>query len=191
MGWVFVQVRRGVWDGAGGAVVGRGGAIRHGVACLRRGQRRSVRRYTLSRMSGRVDISSRAEQIDVVRRFAAALDAEAYEAAEVLLDGDCMYRIRGETIRGSGAIVGSYRGNGDTAARVFDEIAYGSEVRGGEDGWVVIRFWDRITHRSERLEHVCEQWVRVGASGRIERIEHRDLPGERERLAVFRARFGL
>lgn len=158
---------------------------------VRRGHGRCVRRYTLFRMSGTGDISLSPEQVDVVRRFAAALDGEAYGAAEALLDGACVYSIRGETILGAGAIIGSYRGNGDTAARVFDEIAYGSEVRGGEDGWVVIRFWDRITHRGERLEHVCEQWVRVGVGGRIERIEHRDLPGERERLAAFRAGFGL
>lgn len=131
------------------------------------------------------------DPLEVVRRFAAALDREDYRAAHGLLHPRCVYTIRGAMIEGPEAIVDSYRGNGDTAARVFDEIAYGSEIAAGEDGWIVVRFFDRITHAGERLEHVCEQWVRVDAAGAIVRIEHRDLPGERERLEAFKKRHEL
>jgi ketosteroid isomerase-like protein len=130
------------------------------------------------------------DAIEIVRRFAIALDGEDYEAGLGLLDAGCVYTIRGETIVGPGAIIDSYRGNGDTAAQVFDGISYGSEVAGGADGWIVIRFFDRIVHAGQRLDHACEQWVRVGG-GRVVRIEHHDLPGERERLEAFKAAHGV
>ncbi|MCA9304379.1 MAG: hypothetical protein KC996_09680 [Phycisphaerales bacterium] len=122
---------------------------------------------------------------EIVRGFALALDREDYAAAEAALAPSCVYLLRGERIEGAGAIVASYKGNGD-AARAFDEIAYGSSVRDGDDGRVVIEFWDELVHRGRRHRHVCEQWVRV-EGGAIVAIEHRDLAGEAEALAAFRA----
>lgn len=124
------------------------------------------------------------EQIEVVRRFAVALDEEIYGAARELLAPGCVYVFREETYEGPEAIVASYAGNGE-AAKAFDEIRYGSSVREGEDGWIVIEFWDELVHRGERLRHVCEQWARV-CDGAIVRIEHRDLEGEVEGLKSFK-----
>ena len=81
----------------------------------------------------------------------------------------------------------------------FDpHLTYGSEVNPGTGpaaGWSVIRFFDRLLHRGERLEHVCEQWVRAGPdqSGqlRLNNIRHHDLPGERERLEAFKAKHSV
>ncbi len=129
--------------------------------------------------------------LNVVNRFAVALDEEDYAAALALIAADCVYSIQEKTHVGPEAIVQSYQGNGDTAARVFDSITYGSSVRAGADGWVVISFSDHITHAGERLDHVCEQWVRVNEVGVIARIEHHDLQGEQERLDAFRARHGI
>ena len=126
---------------------------------------------------------------DIVERFALALDGEDYAMALSLLDPGCVYRIRGEEVVGGEAIIASYRGNGD-AARAFDSIAYGSSVREGEDGGVVIEFWDEITHRGRVHRHQCEQWVRV-VDGAIVAIEHRDLEGEVEGLRAFKAWCGV
>lgn len=127
--------------------------------------------------------------LQAVDRFAKALDHEDYALAVSLLAPGCVYRIRGETIEGGQAVVDSYRGNGE-AARRFDEIAYGSDVRIGDDGWVVIAFWDEITHKGRTHRHACEQWVRV-EDGTIVLIEHRDLEGERERLESFKEWAGV
>ncbi len=124
------------------------------------------------------------DAVEIVRRFALSLDEEDYDAARALLSDGCVYVIRGETYEGPEAIVATYEGNGE-AAKSFDEISYGSSVRGGEDGWIVIEFWDELVHRGEHLRHVCEQWARVDR-GVIVRIEHRDLEGERERLEAFK-----
>ena len=127
----------------------------------------------------------------VVARFARALDREDYDQAAACLHPDCVYSIRGDTHCGAAAIVDSYRGNGDTAAEVFDSIEYGSELSPEAGGWVSVRFRDRITHEGESLEHQCEQRMHVGTERLIDTIEHRDLPGERERLDEFRARHRL
>jgi len=124
------------------------------------------------------------EHIKIVRAFAQALDREDYAGAMGLLSAGCVYSLRGETYEGPEAIVASYKGNGD-AAQAFDEISYGSSVRVGDEGWIVIEFWDELVHRGRRHRHVCEQWVRVEGS-RITRIEHRDLEGEPEKLNAFK-----
>lgn len=129
------------------------------------------------------------KNIEIVRRFAVALDEEDYVVARSVLSAACVYVFRERTYEGPEAIVGSYEGNGE-AAKAFDEISYGSSVRVGEDGWIVIEFWDELVHRGERLRHVCEQWARV-SDGAIVRIEHRDLDGERERLEAFKKRAGV
>ena len=132
---------------------------------------------------------NRKSDVDVVERFAMALDGEDYAAALSLLDPACVYTIRGKTHCGAEAIIASYRGNGD-AAQAFDSIAYGSSVREGEDGWTIIEFWDEITHRGRSHRHQCEQWVRV-VDGAIVAIEHRDLEGEVESLKAFKAWCGV
>ncbi len=129
------------------------------------------------------------EAIEIVRRFAVALDEEDYVGARGVLAAGCVYVFRGEVYEGPEAIVGTYEGNGE-AAKVFDEVSYGSSVRAGVDGWIVIEFWDELVHRGETCRHVCEQWSRVGDGG-IVRIEHRDLEGERERLEGFKKRGGV
>jgi len=125
------------------------------------------------------------DDIGIVERFAEALDHEDYGAARALLHDACVYLLRGERIEGGSGVVASYQGNGDEAGRRFDSIAYGSGVRSGEDGRVVIEFWDEITHRGRVHRHRCEQWVRV-EGGVIVEIEHRDLEGEFERLEGFK-----
>jgi len=130
------------------------------------------------------------DPIDIAARFAVALDEEDYAAARALLDEQCVYTISDDTHRGPDAIVASYKDNGDAASQKFDEITYGSAVRPGDDGWIIIAFTDDLRYGEHTLHHVCEQWVKVNDAGRICRIEHHDLPGERERLAAFRKLIG-
>ncbi|USN98961.1 MAG: nuclear transport factor 2 family protein [Phycisphaeraceae bacterium] len=128
--------------------------------------------------------------VEIVRRFAIALDREDYKAAAGLLDGSCVYSIRGQTHRGPDEIIASYKGNGDAAAVTFDEIRYESRVRDAGGGSIVVEFADHIRHGERRLDHSCEQRMRVEA-GRIVRIDHCDLPGQRESLEQFRRECGL
>jgi len=128
----------------------------------------------------------KSDQLDVVTRFAQALDHEDYADALALLDAGCVYTINGETHLGPEAIIASYKGNGDSAVKNFDSITYGSAVAPGSGGWIVITFSDHITRAGTTLDHYCEQWARVGSDNTITRIEHHDLPGQAERLAAFK-----
>jgi hypothetical protein len=53
--------------------------------------------------------------LKTVTRFALALDAEDYPAAQQLISEDCEYLCRGALHRGPKAIIDSYRVNGDAA----------------------------------------------------------------------------
>ena len=103
-----------------------------------------------------------------------------------MLAGNCVYVIREKRIETPSKVIASYKGNGDEANQRFDAISYGSSVRVGQKSWVVIEFWDEITHRGRTHRHECEQWVRV-EGGTIVKIEHRDLEGEVESLKTFKA----
>jgi hypothetical protein len=129
--------------------------------------------------------------VRAARRFAEAPDHEDDHRAAALLAPGCTYRIRGDELSGPGPIVASYKGNGDEAAERFDQIAYRSAVRPGHAGTATIEFADNISHAGRTLTHRCEQRISVDDAGRIARIEHIDLPGERERLCAFKAACGL
>ncbi|MDF1809757.1 MAG: hypothetical protein P1U42_08685 [Phycisphaerales bacterium] len=129
------------------------------------------------------------QDIDIVRRFAIALDEENYEAATSTLSMNCVYLFRDKIYNGADSIIKTYQGNGE-AAKSFDEIRYGSHVRAGDEGLIVIEFWDELIHQGEQHRHTCEQWVKV-EQGVIVRIQHHDLQGERARLEEFKTKMGF
>ncbi|QDU40759.1 SnoaL-like domain protein [Maioricimonas rarisocia] len=127
----------------------------------------------------------------VAERFAQALDHEEYHAASKLLADDCVYTCRGSTYRGPEAIIDSYRGHGDAASRDFDGIEYESRVEERADGMAVIEFVDQLTHRGKSHTFTSQQVIEVGDDGLIRRIEHVDLPGQREALETFLRECGV
>lgn len=122
---------------------------------------------------------------DTVARWAAALDADDFDAARRLLAPDAAYVVRGETLRGPDAILGSYRDAARSAHAAFDEVRYRSEVVRASGRAATIRFHDELRAGDRWLHHACEQDVELDGDGRVARIVHRDLPGERERLIAF------
>jgi ketosteroid isomerase-like protein len=131
------------------------------------------------------------DPLDIARRFAQALDREDYAAAASCLAPDCEYAIRGRVLRGPEAIVASYREAGEWGAGRLDGIRFESSVRAGDAGGAVVTFVDHLEHRGERHTHRCEQRLEFEATGLVRRIEHVDLPGEREALEGFFARAGI
>jgi hypothetical protein len=127
--------------------------------------------------------------LESARRFAAALDAEDYEAVRASLGSGCVYDAPQGVLIGPEAIVASYRENADGARSRFAKIEYTSEVAtaGPAPAEAVITFIDRVMLGGAWHEHRCRQHVRFGAGGLIEHIRHEELPGERERLQQFEA----
>jgi hypothetical protein len=134
---------------------------------------------------------SRDVTLKVARFFAEALDREDYDSAAGVLGPDARYIVDDEKHIGPTAIVASYRKSGDWATKALDAVRYESKVDVAGPGVAIITFTDHIEHGGKILTHTCEQWVEVDSSGLITKIEHRDLPGEREALAAFFRDVGL
>jgi hypothetical protein len=129
--------------------------------------------------------------LDSARRFAQALDREDYVVAASCLAPDCVYAIHGRVLCGSEAIVASYREAGEWGAGQLDHVRFESSVRAGETGGAIVTFVDHLERRSQRHTHRCEQRLELDAEGLVRRIEHVDLPGEREALEGFFTRAGI
>lgn len=122
----------------------------------------------------------------IVGGLAAALDADDFTAARRWLAEDCVYEGASETLRGAQAILGSYAEASAWAHRAFDEVRYESQVGAPEGDTVPVTFTDYLLKAGGRWHRYrCRQEFTVGRDGRIARIVHRDLPGEREGLAAY------
>ncbi len=122
--------------------------------------------------------------------FVRALDTEDFDGAQRLLAPDCEYRFRGKTTRGAGEIVDSYRAAAAWASASFDRIRYESALTQESPERFRVRFIDLTDHAGRSHRHECEQVFTLDARGRINRIEHIDLAGEREKLDAFLKRVG-
>ena len=113
--------------------------------------------------------------IEIATRFAAALDAESYDDARLLLADDCVYESPGGTLIGPEAIIASYRNNGEQAASRFDEVKFCSQVERFEDEFAVTYF-DGLRVGDRRHEFRCRQWLRGNAEGGSSRSATRRSP---------------
>jgi hypothetical protein len=128
--------------------------------------------------------------LDTARRFARALDAEDYDGVATCLSWTCEYSIHDRILRGGPAIIASYREASTWAASIIESVQYETEVRSAPTG-AVITFLDHLAHHGHTLTHRCEQHLEFDEAGRIYRILHVDLPGEREALAAFFKTLGI
>lgn len=132
---------------------------------------------------------------DVIEQWAAALDEDDFGRVRALLSPHCVYVIRDRTVEGPDAICGSYAEAAAWGRSKLDELVYESEIVGTSAGTGHgagrVRFVDRMRHAGERHVHTCEQMVELGEDGLVARIEHIDLPGEREAASAWFARVGL
>lgn len=134
------------------------------------------------------------DPVDIARRLATLLDGADHDASGRLLAPDCVYFFRGSEMRGRDAIMASYDTSHLDATKTFDEVGYDSAARAvpDDDASAIIRYGDILTHRGVTHRHECEQRLTIDrASGLITRIEHIDLPGERDKLNVFLVSVGL
>jgi hypothetical protein len=128
----------------------------------------------------------------IVRRLAAALDADDFTTARGLLAADCVYVGREETSHGSEAIVASYADASAWAHRTFDEVRYESEVGPPAGAEVAVTFIDYLLKAGGRWHRYrCRQTFTVGDAARVVRIVHHDLPGEREALEAYFSENGI
>ena len=119
----------------------------------------------------------------IVSAFAASLDAEDYRSTGSCLAEDCVYESPDGDLTGP-AILDSYQGNGDSARERFDSIVYRHEVAPLSEGWYQVTFIDELSAAHGSHVFRCRQRVHV-EDGKIDRIIHEEIPGERDRLNAY------
>ena len=128
---------------------------------------------------------------EVATLFAMALDSDDFDSAEALLAPDCVYEFRGTRLCGAATVMKPYRDNGARARTLFDEVRYESRVLSADERGAVLEFVDHLRKGSATCVHRCHQLLSVGSDGGILRVEHVDLPGERESLLAFCTLHGI
>jgi hypothetical protein len=73
----------------------------------------------------------------------------------------------------------------------FEAVQYESRVELENDGRVRVHFRGLIDHGEHHLDFRCQQLLTVDEQGLIQRIEHIDLPGERDKDDGFNLACGV
>ena len=128
--------------------------------------------------------------LDVGRAFAQALDEDRFDDVARLLHEACVYAAPSGQCVGAAAIIASYRGASQGAREKIDGLIFRSEVELAGDSRVRVLFTDELRVGSEHHSYRCEQHLEI-VEGRVVRIEHAEIPGERERLRTFLERRGV
>ncbi len=124
----------------------------------------------------------------VAAAFAQALDHDDYVGAARWLASDAVYEIGERTLVGSVAILASYADASTWAAHAFDEVRYESEIGEADGDSVTVTYTDHLAKGGRRHTHRCRQRLTLNDEGRVSRIVHEEIAGEREALdAFFRA----
>ncbi len=130
------------------------------------------------------------DPLTIARLFATALDRCDYDEATRHVGAGCRYQISGQELVGPEAIIASYRESAEWGRRVLDQVVYESEVQQAGDH-VAVLYIDRLTHHGETHVYRCRQRLWLDSAGRIVRIVHEELPGEREKLDAFFVKQGI
>ncbi len=123
----------------------------------------------------------------LARRFAALLDADDLERLRAMLAAACEYDTGREVLVGPAAILASYREASDRARERFDALRFESEILSADESSAIVLFRDHLTLRGRTHVHACHQRLTFAPDETVTRIEHRELPGERDGLEGFLA----
>jgi hypothetical protein len=130
--------------------------------------------------------------IEVARRFADALDACSYTQAADFLSPECRYHVSADDVLvDPEAILASYHECDVKARRDFDQIKYRSEATADESGGVRLTFFDELRRGGATHTYSSTQIVYFDEQTRIDRIELREISGERDRLNCFCKSLGI
>ncbi len=128
----------------------------------------------------------------VATALARALDRNDFIGAAEWIATDCVYEVRDEIIVGSAQILASYADTATWAERQFDEIRYESEVGEPAGDTAPVLYTDYLMKVPGKWHrHRCRQHLTVGGEGRVVRIFHEDLPGEKESLEAYFRECGI
>ena len=117
--------------------------------------------------------------------FAEALSIDDVERAGLLLTGGCAYAVHSQQQIGPEAILASYASAAQSGQARFDTVAHDRRVGAVGEEQAIIHFADHVTLHGQQHTYRCQQRLWFDPLGRIWRIEHIELPGQREALRKF------
>jgi hypothetical protein len=129
--------------------------------------------------------------LEAAKRFATALDAEDYAALEMLLADECRYDSPRGMLLGADVVIDSYRKAASWTKSNIQHVRYQSTARRDSADTAVVTFLDKFEHFGNRHTYTCEQRLHIDTSGRICRIVHIEIPGEREAVDAFLDSIGV
>jgi hypothetical protein len=123
--------------------------------------------------------------VDLIERFASALDRDDFDLAITMLGSDCIYETASETLQGPEAVIKSFKDATEWAHKNLDSIIYLHTIEECQDCKNAIRFVDDVVHRGKQMRHQCLMHVTTGDKGKITKLRLEDLPGEKQKVADF------
>ena len=124
--------------------------------------------------------------------FGQYLDQDDFVQFKTILAPDCQYEINGKLLTDNETIAGLYEKNMKEGKLKFDELRWGEAViKKVTDDQFDVYFSDFLTHQGITHNYHCKQRVTINAAFLVSKIEHIELPGEKEKLTAFYAKVGL
>jgi hypothetical protein len=128
--------------------------------------------------------------VEIVHRFAEALDRDDYDTALRLLEPDATYQRDMDLIRGACAIVNSFRTVSEWGRQNLDALEYYHEID-DEASPAEISFIDILRSEGDALEIRHSVHLAIAKSGLIGQLLFVRPPGEKEVLDEFFRRHHL
>ncbi len=121
--------------------------------------------------------------MDIVERFAQALDDEDYGTAALCLTADAEYNSGDKVFYGVDAILDSFKQAAKNGRKTFDSVVFAHEI--STQAPTDIRFLDILSRNGAEfvLDHTMH--VTISDRGRISHLRLTYPPGEKERLRAF------
>ena len=129
---------------------------------------------------------------NTAKKFGEYLDQDDFENFRTVLAENCNYEIGGQTLTTKDSIAGLYEKNMKEGKVKFDELVWGkSEIKKVSEDQYDVYFSDFLKHKGISHNYKCKQRITINSDNLVERIDHMELPGERESLDAYYSQVGL
>lgn len=131
-------------------------------------------------------------KLNVAIKFGQTLDNDDFENFKKILDPKCHYEIGCQVLTTNDSIAGLYEKNMKAGKLKFDELRWGeAEVKQVNENDFDVYFSDFLKHQGIAHNYKCKQRITINDQNLVEKIEHIELPGEKEKLTAYYQKVGL
>jgi len=128
----------------------------------------------------------------VALKFGTTLDADNFTSFKNIIAPECNYHIGDELYVGPDEIAGLYEKNLIEGKAKFDKLVWGKcRIEKVEPDIFEVYFSDFLTHQGITHNYQCKQRITINDSLLVIKIQHIELPNQREALNAFYEKVGL